>query len=131
MARVLIIDEEECIREPLAVFAKMLGHEPTVASVPPSCNVYKPTPDYCSRETACSDTLIIDQDLSGLTGLEWIQRQIDFGCKADSCSKIILSTFLSDDLKLQADKLGCRTQQKPVTFEIFKTLMSGIEKPTI
>ena len=68
MSRVLIIDEEECIREPLAVFAEILGHEPTVASIPPSCNVYKSTPDYCSRETACSDTLIVDQDLPGLTG---------------------------------------------------------------
>jgi DNA-binding response OmpR family regulator len=129
MARVLIIDEEECIREPLAAFAEMLGHEPTVASKPPFCNVYKPTPDYCNRETACSDTLIVDHDLSGLTGLEWIQRQTDFGCKADSSSKIILSTFLSDDLKLQADKLGCRTQQKPVTFETFEKLMIGIETP--
>jgi CheY-like chemotaxis protein len=128
MPRILIIDDEECIRETLAVFAEMLGYEPAVAVNPAECDVSNSTSGECAKETACADLLLIDQNMpNSMMGLDVIQRQIERGCKLDIQYKAVMSGALTEDEIKQAKKLGCHVLHKPVSFEILEKWINSVE----
>jgi CheY-like chemotaxis protein len=90
----------------LDVFAEMLAYKATLAINPASCDVYSPSFCECSKECACTEILLIDQNMPGMTGLELIQRQHEFGCK-------IAANFV---------------MQKPVSFEVLEQILNTIEE---
>lgn len=128
MPRILIIDTEESIRETLDVFAEMLAYKATLAINPASCDVYSPSFCECSKECACTEILLIDQNMPGMTGLELIQRQHEFGCKIAAKSKVVMSGVLTVEERQLATELGCFVMQKPVSFEVLEQILNTIEE---
>lgn len=126
MPRILIIDSDEASRESIAIFIEMLGYEPTIALNPAACDLYSPNPGDCTKESACIDILIIEQKMPGMTGLQLIQRQLDFGCTVSAQGKVIMSTNLTTEETQLANELGCHVLQKPVTFEALEEMLSSV-----
>lgn len=127
MPRILIIDNDEGSRESIAIFCEMLGNEPNTDVNPAYCDVYSPSPCTCTKETACTDILLIEQNMPGMSGMELIQRQLDSGCKSVAHGKAIMSRALTVEETQLASELGCHVLQKPVTYEALEHLLSSIE----
>jgi DNA-binding response OmpR family regulator len=128
MARILIIDRDETVRETLGVFSEMLGYEPLYAEDAATCQAIHSANQSCSAENACAEILLIDQRLQTMTGLEFVERQIQKGCKAATNCKAVMSDALTKQEFMLARQLGCYVLQKPVTYEIFENWLQSISQ---
>ncbi|NIR94792.1 MAG: response regulator, partial [Gammaproteobacteria bacterium] len=117
--RILIIDDEECIRDSLAIFAEDLGLDPVVASAPEQCTLFQDPSGHCCKSKSCTDILLIDNHLPGISGLDFIELQLEKGCKVAVSNKAVMSGAFSSRDYLHAKNLGCHVLQKPVTYELF------------
>lgn len=126
MQRILIIDPEENVRETLGVFSEMLGYEPMFAADAASCRAIHAENQGCTELQACADILLIDQGLPTMTGLEFVERQMEKGCKAAVHCKAIMAKTLSPEEFKEAKNLGCYVLQKPVTYEIMEQWLSSV-----
>ena len=126
MPRILIIDDEEGIREILGVYSEMLGYEAELVADLSQCNSFHADSNGCTEGTPCADILVIDQNLPGTKGLDLIEQQLEMGCKVPPQRKAVISASLSEEEFRQAKKLGCHVMQKPITFEIFENWLNKI-----
>ena len=128
MPRILIIDDEESLREILGVYSEMLGCEVELAADPSLCKSFHSDSQECTNEKPCADILVIDQNLPDLKGLDLIRQQTERGCKLPPQRKAVISASLSEDEFRQAKNLGCHVMQKPITFEIFESWLQKLEE---
>ena len=113
---ILIIDDEECIRDSLAIYLEDLGHQVTVADNPFNCRVA--SHGCCDQPFPCADVLLIDQNMPGMQGTEFIRLQNERGCKASVACKMIMSGKVTSELADEAQALGCRIIQKPFSLTV-------------
>lgn len=113
---ILIIDDEECVRDSLAIYLEDQGHKVTVADNPFSCRIT--LHGCCDQPFPCADVLLIDQNMPGMKGTEFIRLQNERGCKAAASAKMIMSGKVTADLVNEANELGCRLVQKPFSFKV-------------
>ncbi len=124
--KIFVIDDERSIRDSLKWYFEDLGHEVTVAAAPASCDVYQG--HRCSQAVACGDALLIDYNMPGMTGLEFVERLKTRGCKGITSNMLIMSgNTLAIDLK-KATELGCQVMQKPVSFAQLELWLGEIEQ---
>ena len=81
MPRILIIDDEECIRETLRELCADLGYEPILVDDPSFCRLPCHETKVCPKETPCVDVLLVDQYLPTMFGLNFIEELNQRGCK--------------------------------------------------
>jgi CheY-like chemotaxis protein len=114
--RTLIVDDEPCILETLAIAIEERGHEAITAADtscrPACCN----TLCLCNENEVCANFLIIDQNLPGIKGLDFIEQLDQKGCKIPTENRAVMSAYLDNHELLRADQMGCKVLHKPVTF---------------
>jgi DNA-binding NtrC family response regulator len=114
--RTLIIDDEPCILETLAIAIEERGHEAVTAentsSSPACCNSLC----ICKDGEVCTNFLIIDQNLPGVKGLDFIEQLNQKNCKMPPENRAIMSAYLDNEELARADRMGCKVLNKPVTF---------------
>lgn len=116
--RILIIEDEESIRDSLQWFLEDLGHEVVATDVPHQCDVYKN--QQCTRQKSCTDALIIDQHLPGMLGLDFVVQLAERGCQG-ILSNILLMSGDSTSIDMQrANAVGITVVQKPMTFDFLE-----------
>jgi CheY-like chemotaxis protein len=127
MRSLLIIENEDCVRETLGRFAEKLGYKPILLSDPSVCHALQPGEQQCSTKKPCADALLIDQDLPAIDGLSLIERQVEKRCKVASQQKaLMVNTITERDLQ-KANTLGCHVLQKTVTCETLESWLGGLE----
>ena len=131
MQRILIIDDEECIRETLGTFSEMLGYKPILAADPKLCNALHPDNEQCQRDQPCADILLVDQGLPGISGLRFIERQIRKGCRVPTHRKALMSGALTEHEHRQALKMGCHVLQKPVTLQVLQDWLADLDSKVV
>ena len=112
--RIIVVDMDEYNRCLVSLIAQQRGHEVLSFSEPLTCPIYSDSECSCPEGHACGDLMIIDSRMLKMTGLEFIKRQKDHGCKGATQNKLVLSTAgkRKEDLQL-AKELGCEIIQKP------------------
>lgn len=119
--RIVVIDDEDCIRDTFKWHLEEKGHEVITADSPIGCDVFN---DHdCTKGTPCGDVIFIDYFLPGTNALDFIERMTEKGCKGIVKNKFVMSgnTELVD--KERADKLGCHLIQKPINFDDLDNLL--------
>jgi CheY-like chemotaxis protein len=111
--RILIVDDEECIRDSLQMHLSEKGHDVTTRAHPSRCD--GSANRLCHGYEECADVLIIDQWMPQMTGIEYLARRHDWGCRAVGQRKALISANLPDHLHAQAIELGCTVFDKPVS----------------
>ena len=109
--KILIIDDDESVRDSLKWHLEDFGYEVLVAEDPTICPVYYH--EKCTAEDRCADVLFIDQNMPRMTGAEFIKMQAERGCKLPAKYKLIMAGAVTVDVKKLADPLGCQIFQKP------------------
>lgn len=120
MPQILIVEDETGVRQILSVYAEMMGYESILMDGPTACDMYHNPDGKCSKDGPCVDALLIDQHLDGMTGLEFIQRQRDGGCKLSPEYKAVMAKTFSKEEFRNTLATGCHVLQKPITYEIFE-----------
>lgn len=114
--RTLIIDDEQSIRATLSIALHERGHETSVAASTNSCPVLCHGECFCVGNELCANFLVIDQNLPGCKGLDFIEHLVRIKCKIPPENCAVMSAYLDITELEQADRLGCKTLHKPVTF---------------
>lgn len=122
--KIIIIDDEECIRDSLRWYLEDLGHQVLTAAEPLACDIYHG--HECVQKEPCADALIIDYKMPEMNGLEFIELLHDRGCKGMT-SNMLLITGNTGDLNLEKVKaLNCQYLQKPLSYAMLDGWLSSV-----
>ena len=127
MKKIVIIEEDEAIRETLGVYSELLGYEPILFADPESCERFHEN-HKLTDENQNADLLVVEQKMKNMTGLEFIQKQLDKGRVFIEQHKVVLSDSMLRNELMQAKKLGCHALEKPVSYEFFEIWIKGTER---
>ncbi len=127
MRSMLIIENEDSVRDVLGGYSEKLGYKPILLSDPLVCKALQPGAQQCSTTKPCADTLLIDKDLPAIDGLSFIECQIENGCKIATYRKALMVNKITEQSLKNANRLGCHVLQKPVTFKTLETWLIGLE----
>lgn len=126
--RVVIFEDEQMTRDVLSRLISSCGHEVHCFENPSCCELYSDSTCKCSQGEACGDILITDNTMPVMTGLQFIQRQYERGCKGIVHNKAIVSGYLSPEEHEQIRQLGCKVFNKPLNWKEMKSWLSEREQ---
>lgn len=125
MLRILVVDDEQCIRDTFKWFLEDLGHDVVASPNPLQCSVYNG--HHCDKDCACFDVLLTDYNMPIMNGLELVEHMFERGCKLAAKNKFIMSGDTSAIDMDKAKTLGCHVLEKPITFSELECIIHEIE----
>jgi CheY-like chemotaxis protein len=126
--RAIVCDDDDVI---LAVFRHILeqsGYEVLTADTPLTCAFYREHSDSCPQHNRCTDVLVTDYAMPGMTGLQLIEMQHHGGCKLTSKNKALMTGGEDSGLQERAAALGCYFFTKPVIISTFLAWLKECEE---
>ncbi len=113
--RILIIDDEECIRDSLSLHLAGQGHEVLTYPVPGRCPAFN---DHrCDLQGACADIVLVDQNMPGMSGLDYLRHLTRHGCRILPRNRILMTGDAAPELEKEVRKMGCQIVQKPLRLD--------------
>ena len=126
--RAIVCDDDRGI---LALFRHILeaaGYEVLSADTPITCAFYRVHGDGCPRHHRCTDILLTDHAMPGMTGLELLEMQHHRGCKLTSKNKALMTGGEDPSLRRRVAALGCHFLPKPVLVPTFLAWLKECER---
>lgn len=111
LARVLVFDDEELVRELLQALCERQGYEVITFPHPGICPLHGKNECPCGPESFCADVIISDLQMPVVQGLDFLESLLGKGCH---CRHIALVTGSVEVQEVaRAAKLGCKLFAKP------------------
>jgi CheY-like chemotaxis protein len=126
--RVVIFEDEQVTRETLSRLISSRGHEVHSFPDPSCCQLYSGATCNCTEREACADILITDNQMPVMTGLQFIRRQYERGCRGIVNNKAIVTGCLSSEELEQSRQLGCKVFSKPLNWREMQQWLEECEK---
>jgi CheY-like chemotaxis protein len=126
--RAIVCDDDDVI---LVVFRHILeaaGYEVLTADTPVTCAFYREHSGSCPQHNRCTDILLTDNAMPGMTGLELLEMQHRGGCKLTSRNKALMTGAEDTALRERAAVLGSRFFPKPVPVAAFLAWLQECER---
>jgi len=123
--RVVIIDDEECVRYSMRLHLEALGHEVITAADPGELSSCAGT--CCTSEQPCADVFFVDYRMLSMTGLDFIASQIARGCKQPASTKILFSGYAHEIDRDRVQALGCRLLDKPLRLSDINSVLTEVK----
>lgn len=111
--RIIILEDDTSTREALSAALASRGYEVLSAAEPVLCPLYCDLDARCEHEFACGDLLLSDNHMPRMTGLQFVTRQGERGCKGVVHNKALVSGDWREEDLAEAGRLGCRIFTKP------------------
>lgn len=130
MPRIILLEDEDLIRFSLSTKLSKLGFEVMSFSDPTQSPVFFEGTTDCPLPDGyrCGDFLLTDNRMPNMTGLEFIELQLNRGCRGIAKNIAIMSAFWSKEDIEKAQLLGCEIFQKPCEFEKIKSWLTSRER---
>ena len=125
--RIFLIEDDPDFRVILKTFLEMKDHEVISSDEPTGCPAYGTVDEPCMHEHPCGDILLADNHLPNMTGLEFIETQLERGCKGSIRNKAIMSADLSEVERQRATQLGCTIFTKPFSLLTVLEWLESVE----
>ena len=109
--RILIFDDNKFIRCALKDLLSELGYEVFTFQDPVASPLYEKSYCDCKSGKACADMIISDVNMPFVSGLDFIQSQIQKGCKV--ANRALMSGDWTTANLQSAQNLGCHIFYKP------------------
>ena len=117
-ARILVFEDNDTLRNTLKHLLNDLNYEVHTFADPGMCPMYYSSDHRCLQDDACSDIILSDVHMPVETGLEFIRKRLNHGCKIKF--RALMSADWNDsDLQIAKD-IGCKVFNKP--FDIAELL---------
>jgi len=125
--RSILFEDDKPTREFLTSLLQQRNHDVFSYSAPRLCPLYSSPDCRCPKEQVCGDFLITDNQMPGMTGLEFIQRQAEGKCRAAAHNKALLSGQWSPEEWDLGIRLGCKLFRKPLDLDEFSAWLTERE----
>ena len=116
--KVLVIDDQPLLRDVLAEFLELLGHEADLAADGPE--------GLARFDPSVHQLVLTDFLMPGLTGLEVAEAIRARGCTTPI---VMISGFAKPDDERRAVEAGLRSVRKPVAFAEFEATLAAAVGP--
>lgn len=126
--RVVLIDDDERVRSLVTDVLEDRGHRVFAFPEPFHCPILLSEKCRCPEDWQCSDLFITDLQMPGMSGLDFIENQLNFGCRGLTASTAVMSGGWTDGELERARRLGCRTFHKPFDLGEFISWVEACEK---
>jgi len=113
--RAIVFDDNVDDRYQIKRLLKNRGYEVLEYVDPTSCPLLHAHECQCGQTEACCDVLITDLNMLKVSGLEFLEQQIQKGCKIPNIA-IASSDWSVSNLK-RAQRLGFTTLEKTATWD--------------
>ena len=113
--KVLVIDDQQLLRDVFAEFLELLGHESDLAA--------DGGEGLARFDPLVHQVVVTDFLMPGLTGLEVAEAIRARGCRTPI---VMISAFAGADDERRAVEAGLRFVRKPVTFAQFEAAMAEV-----
>ncbi len=113
--RVILYDDDQIVLDVLRNFFALRNYEVLSYSEPSVCPVYG-AHEHCNKSYPCSDVMITDYRMPGMSGIQLLEIQASRGCKVSPRNKAIISGFLNEDSVRAIRRLGAAYFEKPFEF---------------
>jgi len=124
--RIILLDDLDAIRNSLSRYLALSGYEVFSFPSPMICPLQLEPECRCIENQTCTDFILSDLDMPGMSGLKFIENQKNKNCK---CRHVALMSGLWTDEKLdRADKLRCKKFSKPVLPQDILLWIKEVEK---
>ena len=110
--KALVIDDDRLSRNLLTEILTVKGVQVRAFTDPGSYRTLNPN-EYCHTETPCFDFILTDNQMPGMTGLEFIKWIKEMGCKIPNHHQAIISGDWDAVERREALALGVRVFDKP------------------
>ncbi len=124
--KILIIDDEECIRDSFKWHLEDMGHKVVTAPEPMLCELY--SGHDCQLEHPCADLILIDYRMPRMTGLEFIELLSKRGCIIHPENRVLISGDTTSIDMAKVKQLGCQVLQKPISLDTLDKVIFAAEK---
>ncbi len=124
--RVLILDDDDIIRSMLWGVFDRRGYEVFTYSDPSYCPLYLAPGCKCTREEACADIIVSDLDMPNVKGLDFVESQLQKGCRCQAIA-LISGSWSDEDLR-RAQRINCKVFAKPFHVEQIAQWLEEVEK---
>lgn len=124
--RAFVLDDEEILRELLKQVFERRGYEVISYSNPGLCPLYNEGSCRCTDGEACGDIIISDVSMPHVSGLDFVERQKETGCKLKNVA-LMSGAWSGSDVE-KAKSLGCKVFQKPFSLAEIEEWLDECEK---
>ncbi len=112
----LLVDDDAEHRDLMTHLLKERGYQVKAYANPISFMLRRE--NHCCPPTGhCVDLIITGNKMSGMNGIEFLQRITSNGCSLPGHRKAVFSSTWDDDHLEQVKQLGCRFFYKPVAVD--------------
>ena len=124
----LIIDDNPEFRSLMQSVAEMAGYK-VITFSDPTVFLSQRQESCCQMETSpCADLILTDNQMPGMTGLEFLTTIKNNGCKLPDSKKGIISGTLSNEEINRATELGCKVFSKVASIEEMYRWLTSFSK---
>lgn len=84
--------------------------------------------DDCLNQCPCVGFILTDNNMPGMSGLDFLEKLERDDCRLPNNRKAIISAYWTEEMRERAQKLGCRVFHKPFSIaEIYAWIESHTE----
>jgi len=124
--RIVLLDDDDSIREVLSALLTHKGYEVFAFSKPTICPLLRLPECRCNRNQSCADAILTDLDMPEMDGIQFIKNLKKKNCKCRHVA--IMSGCLSSGDEHKARQLGCQIFRKPFDSNKFFEWLEDIQK---
>ncbi len=124
--RAIVLDDDYVLRTLIYDVLKDRGYEVHGSSEPVFCPIFLDSKCPCPVETHCTNIIITDINMPGMTGFEFIENQKRNGCNVQNIA--MMSGRWTDEEIKHAKRLGCHIFKKPFEIDEIEKWLDGCEK---
>lgn len=115
--KALVFDDNHICRAVLSDILADKNIEVTAFS-DPTVFLAQHAKNYCQYDKPCVDVILTDNQMPGMTGLEFLEKLQQMNCKIPQDRKAVISGNWTSDQIQRAEHLNCVMFYKPVPIEI-------------
>lgn len=110
--KVLVIDDDVFCLDSMIEYLSDQDFTIT-SSLKPTCPMLEKNVTSCPMQNPCYNIVISDNQMPGMTGLEFFQLQSKSGCKVPPHHKALISGNISGKDQKTAEEMGYKVFHKP------------------
>ena len=124
--RVVILEDNPLSNALLTLIMKKKGYEVFTYENPEICPL-QPTPACrCNENERCTDIILSDLHMPGMTGLDYFTTQRAKGCKCQNLG--LVTSDINIDVAQRATSLSCQLFSKPFDIKELSSWLNNIEQ---